>query len=811
MSLNNKYILIITLHADPAMTPGYDEWGGTHTYMRELLDEFTKYHKHCILVTRHSMRYLPSHEIYSDYCEIYRLQNGSSEPMSKLKLHKYHEYNIKKIKEIINKQHAVPQIIHSVYWNSGRVAMELSDYYHIPFVHSVISNARGRVARGAKSDLPEREHFEQLIYNSAQKILCVSQDEKSDLIKYYHTQESKLLVSGQFIDDSFINPAHDKNNFPRINSIAAIKYKAKLGNTYNTVFNKSDIDDSFWLYKAFTYFGRMDFNKGISVIFDAWYILYKKYGHNCPPLWMVGGSLVDISIMRKKVKSIIPDLNQLEKMGNVVWWGYLDFKGLSTVLLKTLVVVMHSLYEPGGRVAVEAMSEQIPVIATPNGFANDIIIDWHNGFLVDYGNKFALAQKMEFFLRQPLLSDSLGKNAAISAQRIVREWSFTERHFSAYGITGVQGVNTQIEIPNNDISSYDFSRTVNLYPYFSLPLSNQYIIDYFKEKTGQNAYIDENYFALETVSNIKRISTINGYLIVKQYIARMAVSPLINPILNNELGKQPLDSFGRELHMYRRINNKNLVLYDNLHHLLYLKELKTPKKYGCQFFKDCIDYLMNSSIYLTEREIEKTHQFFIKIPESANILEIESYIISLREAFPEYYFGSDGFFSPNLCWKIALLLIKYNTISFTNQEIHDLRSLQQLYASDTYPILPETFEIINLDTDIKHFLYDNKKIEMIDYEKASIGPKEVPLSGFLYDFYKNKYLSFYEFVDSLDSIKEKNTINIKMLISMISYHAFYNYIYNKTLHQKDINNDLDFMKRMRGIYNECTSSCSSSR
>ena len=47
-----SYILLLTIHADPAMPPGYDEWGGTHTYMRELLDCFESLHINCILVTR---------------------------------------------------------------------------------------------------------------------------------------------------------------------------------------------------------------------------------------------------------------------------------------------------------------------------------------------------------------------------------------------------------------------------------------------------------------------------------------------------------------------------------------------------------------------------------------------------------------------------------------------------------------------------------------------------------------------------------------------------------------------------------------
>ena len=37
---SRKNLLIISLHADPSMPPGVGEWGGTHTYMRELLTEY---------------------------------------------------------------------------------------------------------------------------------------------------------------------------------------------------------------------------------------------------------------------------------------------------------------------------------------------------------------------------------------------------------------------------------------------------------------------------------------------------------------------------------------------------------------------------------------------------------------------------------------------------------------------------------------------------------------------------------------------------------------------------------------------------
>lgn len=47
---------------------------------------------------------------------------------------------------------------------------------------------------------------------------------------------------------------------------------------------------------------------------------------------------------------------------------------------------MHSQYEPGGRVVLEALGAGLPVIATPFGFAREFVRDWVSGFIVDYGD-----------------------------------------------------------------------------------------------------------------------------------------------------------------------------------------------------------------------------------------------------------------------------------------------------------------------------------------------------------------------------------------------------------------------------------------
>ena len=85
----------------------------------------------------------------------------------------------------------------------------------------------------------------------------------------------------------------------------------------------------------------------------------------------------------------------------------------------------------------EAMSEGIPVIASPNGFARDLICDWKNGFLVEHGNEKKLTNRMEHFLRQPFLSNALGLNARQAAESVILDWNFFNRHLQAYGIRSV--------------------------------------------------------------------------------------------------------------------------------------------------------------------------------------------------------------------------------------------------------------------------------------------------------------------------------------------------------------------------------------
>lgn len=193
----------------------------------------------------------------------------------------------------------------------------------------------------------------------------------------------------------------------------------------------SEGERHWWWKRPFLYIGRIAADKGVANILEAWLELRFRFNEDCPPLWLVGGTPAEIEAIRASV-GWDTSLSEGEREGKILWWGYLDAAGISALLCRVAVVVMHSRYEPGGRVVLEAMAQGVPVIATPHGFAAELVEDWRTGFLVDFGDHQSLVARMAHFVRQPLLRNVLGADARRAALRSLACWDFIGAHEAIY-------------------------------------------------------------------------------------------------------------------------------------------------------------------------------------------------------------------------------------------------------------------------------------------------------------------------------------------------------------------------------------------
>lgn len=418
-----KHILIISLHADPMLPAGIGEYGGGHMYPYELLTGLSKENFKVSLITRKYDSSLPDVDSVNGFTTIYRIDYGNFTFHDKRDFYRLRDVSLSLTCSLLNQHNIKPDLIHSLYWNSGYLAMQLSQKLYIPYVHSPISVGAVIKKKKTKDIEPHRIDTEQLVFENAAVILSITESERKDIISHYGIAKEKIAIIGRPVAKEYLYPVHDGWGNARNEDMQYIH------SPFPTDRHPMHPDENWWEKKAFVYVGRIHHNKGIHHIINAWIMLKEQYAEECPPLWIVGGTPAEINKFHIEHNL---HLNLYEKNGSIIWWGRLNAEGISSLYTRALTLVMHSKYEPGGRVSIEAMCAALPVIATPYGFAADTIMDWHTGFLVDYGNEQKLAKRMSMFILQPYLADSMGYNAKIVALSLARKWNFMEHHINVY-------------------------------------------------------------------------------------------------------------------------------------------------------------------------------------------------------------------------------------------------------------------------------------------------------------------------------------------------------------------------------------------
>lgn len=461
---------MISLHADPTSPAGIGEGGGTHSYVRELLTYFSDKKINILLITRKSHPDLPESETISENCKIHRIIIKDENPIDKKELYALHNISIQKTKEVLEELKYRPDLIHSIYWNSGQVARELSMKLGVPYVHTVISNGLRRQATGMREVLSQRFKIEKDVFQSATFIFCITPSERRDLVELYQIDARKIMIPGRPISKDFLYPSHDDFGIPYRYAIDKNDINSKSQSKLEYTFNSTSHTNKWWRKQAFLYCGRLASNKGVDIVLKAWYRLKTIYPDLCPALWIIGGSPEEIKVSKDKLGNQY-EFEHFEEKGDLIWWGYLDQKGISTLMLKSHVLIMHSSYEPGGRVIIEALAAGIPVIATFCGFGADYIYNWYNGFQVPFGNIEILCHIMSLFIKQPYLSNCLGINAKKYMRKIIQEWDFYEAHQLVY-TTAVE--NTDKDFHNSGLIDRckTYKNYINIYPYFNEIISD---------------------------------------------------------------------------------------------------------------------------------------------------------------------------------------------------------------------------------------------------------------------------------------------------------------------------------------------------
>jgi glycosyltransferase involved in cell wall biosynthesis len=160
--------------------------------------------------------------------------------------------------------------------------------------------------------------------------------------------------------------------------------------------------------------GSWDHVKGVSVLVDAWTALHET--GSAVPLTILGPGVPAAQVLESFPASIRPHVTVIERVPE---------DRVIDEYRRHDLMVFPSTYEGFGLVVLEAMSQGLPVVATPAGCAAELIVDGVNGLRVPPRNGSAIAAAVRVLAGDEALRHRLGDMARQTAQSM--SWQATAR------------------------------------------------------------------------------------------------------------------------------------------------------------------------------------------------------------------------------------------------------------------------------------------------------------------------------------------------------------------------------------------------
>jgi len=385
-------IAMLSYHTCPLATLGGKDTGGMNVYVRDLTCELGRLGIHVDVFTRSQDEHVPHvlHDLgYGN--RVVHITAGPEEPKSKSDIAKYiHEF-AEGIIQFAAEKGIKYDVIHSHYWMSGLAAELLSKAWGgIPVVHMfhTLGEMKNRVARSEDEKAGEdRLKGERQVLRSAKRIVVATLAEMTQLRFLYRADNRKMTVIPPGVDTSHFYP------------IPADEAKQFIG---------LKPDDRMVLFV-----GRIEPLKGIDTLIKAMSCLDLQGMHRPVHLAIIGGD-VDVS-----PEEMSDEMTRLQKMcddlcmgGMVIFLGKRGQDTLPYYYSAAEVVVMPSLYESFGMVALEAMACGTPVVASEVGGLGYLVQNGVTGYTIPDRDPAELCDKLSHLLGNADLRNQMGNSAA---------------------------------------------------------------------------------------------------------------------------------------------------------------------------------------------------------------------------------------------------------------------------------------------------------------------------------------------------------------------------------------------------------------
>lgn len=384
VAAKEQSIALISVHGDPAVEIGKEEAGGQNVYVRQVGEALAQLGWKVDMFTRKASKNQAEIVEHSPNCRTIRLVAGPEEFVPRQEIYEYLPEFVQQIQKFQQDSGVQYSLVHTNYWLSAKVGMELKKLQPITQVHTY--HSLGAVKYKSITTIPmiatTRLAIEKTVLETAERIVATSPQEKEHMRSLVSTQGNiDIIPCGTDID--------------RFGGIGKQEARAKLG-----------IDpDS----KVVFYVGRFDKRKGIETFVRA--VGRCQWRENGDLKLIIGGGSrpgQSDGIERDRIEKIVDELG-LRSI--TTFPGRLGDETLPLYYAAADICVVPSHYEPFGLVAIEAMASGTPVIASDVGGLQYTVISEKTGLLCPPQDDAAFAQAIDRILENPQWRDQLGQQA----------------------------------------------------------------------------------------------------------------------------------------------------------------------------------------------------------------------------------------------------------------------------------------------------------------------------------------------------------------------------------------------------------------
>jgi glycosyltransferase involved in cell wall biosynthesis len=391
---NRQPIALISDHADPAANIGAEEAGGQNVYVRQVGEKLAALGWQVDMFTRKSNPEDPDVVEHAPHCRTIRLQAGPLEFIPRDRLFEYMPEFVKSFQTWQAKQAISYPLIHTNYWLSAWVGLELQKHSQIQLVHTY--HSLGAVKYRSVDDLPAiadiRLRVEKQILEQAKCVVATSPQEQENM--------RELVSTSGHIE--VIPCGTDTSNFYLMPKAEA---RGRLG---------FDLHEKIALYV-----GRFDPRKGIETAVRAFAQLQSglcSSESDSFKLVIVGGSSHDRTDgkERARIEQIVREEGLSEQ---VIFAGQIGHDLLPLYYSAADVCVIPSHYEPFGLVAIEAMACGTPVVASNVGGLKFTVLPEETGLLAPPKDVRAFATAIQRILGDELWARKLRRQASANVNQ----------------------------------------------------------------------------------------------------------------------------------------------------------------------------------------------------------------------------------------------------------------------------------------------------------------------------------------------------------------------------------------------------------